>query len=48
MLKGFTFIYIKRKCVQGVAFEKITFEKCTIYFYFENGKVGVKNTIANL
>ena len=39
---------IKRMGVQGHVFVPITFENCTLNFYFENGEFGTKKTIANL
>ena len=39
---------LKSRCVQGLAFVQITFEKCTTNFYFENGKVGIKMATVNL
>ena len=38
---------IKVRGVQGLLFVQITFDKCTTNIYFENGKVGLKTTIAN-
>ena len=40
--------HIKRRGVQSLVFAKITFEKCTTNFYFQNDKVGIKTTTANL
>ena len=40
--------YIKRRGMQGLVFVQITFEKCTTNFYFENGEVDMKTTIAIL
>ena len=40
--------HTKGRGVQGHAFVKITFEKCTANSYFENDEVGIKTTFANL
>ena len=40
--------HIKSRGAQGLVFVQITFEKYSTNFYFENGEVGVKTTIANL
>ena len=40
--------HVKRRGVQGQVFVPITFENCTLNFYFENGEFGIKKTIANL
>ena len=40
--------HVKRRGVQGQDFVPITFENCTLNFYFENGEFGIKKTIANL
>ena len=40
--------HIKSRCVQGLVFVEITFEKCTTSFCFENGEVAIKATITNL
>ena len=40
--------HIKSRGVQGLAFVQITFENCTLNFYFENSELGIKKTIANL
>ena len=40
--------HIKRMGVQGHVFVSITFENCTLNFYFENGEFGTKKTVANL
>ena len=40
--------HIKRRGVQGHVFVPITFENCTLNFYFENGEFDIKKTIANL
>ena len=39
---------IKSRVVQGVVFVEITFENCTLNFYFENNEIGIKKTVANL
>ena len=39
--------HIKSKGVQGLVLVQITFEKYTTNFYFENGEVDIKTTIAN-
>ena len=39
---------IKGSGVQDLVFVKITFEKCTTNFYFENSEDTIKTTIANL
>ena len=39
---------IKIRGVQGHFFVPITFENCTLNFYFEKGEFGMKKTIANL
>ena len=38
---------IKVRDVPSFLFVQITFDKCTTNIYFENGKVGLKTTIAN-
>ena len=40
--------HIKRRGVQGHVFVPITFENCTLNFYFENDEFDIKKTIANL
>ena len=45
---GVIHFQIKYPGVQALVFVQITFEKCTSNFYFENSKVGIKRTIANL
>ena len=45
---GVIHFHIKYPGVQALVFVQITFEKCTSNFYFENSKVGIKRTIANL
>ena len=32
------------KGVQGQVFVQITFENCTLNFYFENGEIGIKTS----
>ena len=39
---------ISPKTPKALVFVQITFGKCTTNFYFENGKVNIKTTIANL
>ena len=39
---------IKTKSVEELIFVQITFEECMANVCFENGKVGIKTTIANL
>ena len=34
--------YIKTRGVQGHGFVQITFENCTLNFYFENSEIGIK------
>ena len=48
MLKWFILWYIKSRGVQGHVLVPKTFEKYTTNFYFDNGEVGIKTTIANL
>ena len=40
--------HIKSRDAQDLVLVQITFGKCTTNFDFENGKVGIKTTIANL
>ena len=40
--------HIKRRGVQSLVFVQITFEKYTTKFYFQNDKVVIKTTTANL
>ena len=40
--------HIKSRDVQDLVFMQITFENCTLNFYFENSEIGIKKTIANL
>ena len=40
--------HVKSRGTQGLVFVQITFERCTINFYFEKGKVHIKTTIADL
>lgn len=40
--------HVKSRSVQGLVFVKITVEKCTTKYYFENGKVVIKMTIVSL
>ena len=42
------YFQIKSRDVESLVFVQITFERCTINFYFKNGEVSVKTTIANL
>ena len=37
---------IKCRSVQGHVFEQVTFENCTLNFFFENSETGMKETIA--
>ena len=39
--------HIKLRGVQRLAFVQITLGKCTTNSYFENGKIGIKTTVAN-
>ena len=39
---------MKTKSVEELIFVQITFEECMANVCFENGKVGIKTTIANL
>ena len=34
--------HIKSRGVQGHVFVQITFENCTLNFYFQNGEIGIK------
>ena len=40
--------HVKSRSVQGLVFVKITVEKYTKKYYFENGKVVIKMTIVSL
>ena len=40
--------HIKSRDVQGLVFEQITLDICTLNFYFENREIGIIKTIANL
>ena len=45
---GVIHFQIKVRGREGFVFVQITCEKCTKNFYFENGEVDIKKTIANL
>ena len=40
--------HMKNKGVEGLVSVHLTFEICITNFHFENSKVGIKATIANL
>ena len=40
--------HINSRGVQDLVFGQITFENCPFNFYFENSKIDIKKTIANL
>ena len=42
------YFHIKSRGMQSLVFAQIMFEKYTTNFYFEDGEVGIKTTIANL
>ena len=39
--------HVKSRGERGLVFVQIMFGKCTTNFYFENGKIGIKTSIAN-
>ena len=42
------YFHKKSKGVQELVSAQITFENCTLNFYFKNNEIGIKKTIANL
>ena len=40
--------HMKSRGVQGLVFVQITFENCTLNFYFENSEIGKNKTVVNL